>query len=68
MKRRLAMRRLVIHTKDVMIITGKSERYSRTLIQIVKEELRKEPHQYVTINEFAKYLGLDPEEVYSSIH
>ena len=57
------MKRLVLHTKDVMIITGKSERYSRELIRKMKEHFLKEKHQYITINEFATYLGLDADEV-----
>ena len=57
------MKRIVIHPKDIMIITGKSERYARYLIKKIKEELNKESHQYVTIKEGATYLGLDPEEL-----
>lgn len=57
------MKRLVIHTKDVMIITGKSERYSRYLIKKIKEEIGKQEYQYLTIREFCDYLGLNPDEV-----
>jgi hypothetical protein len=57
------MKRIVLHTKDVMIITGKSERYSRELIRKMKEHFLKEKHQYITINEFSDYLGLDNDEV-----
>ena len=57
------MKRLVLHTKDVMIITGKSERYSRDLIKKMKEHYLKKRHQYITIKEFCDYLGLDPDEV-----
>ncbi len=57
------MKRLVIHTKDVMIVTGKSERYSRYLIKKIKEEIGKREHQYLTIREFCEYLGLNPDEV-----
>lgn len=57
------MKRLVIHTKDVMIITGKSERYSRYQIKKIKEEIHKQEHQYLTIREFCEYLGLSPDEV-----
>ena len=57
------MKRLVIHTKDVMIVTGKSERYSRYLIKKIKEEIGKQEHKYLTIREFSEYLGLNPDEV-----
>lgn len=62
------MKRIVIHPKDIMIITGKSERYARYLIKQIKEELNKKSHQYVTIKECANYLGLDPEELAELIH
>lgn len=62
------MKRIVIHPKDIMIITGKSERYARYLIKQIKEELNKKSHQYVTIKECADYLGLDPEELAELIH
>ncbi|WP_146194073.1 hypothetical protein [Brumimicrobium oceani] len=51
------------HTKDVMIITGKSERYSRELIKKMKEHYLKKSQQYVTIKECSEYLGLDVDEV-----
>ena len=57
------MKRIVLHTKDVMIITGKSERYSRELIRKMKEHYLKEKHQYITIKECCDYLGLDVVEV-----
>jgi spore coat polysaccharide biosynthesis protein SpsF (cytidylyltransferase family) len=57
------MKRIVLHTKAVMNITGKSERYSRELIKKMKEHYLKKSHQYVTIKECSQYLGLDVEEV-----
>ncbi len=57
------MKRIVLHTKDVMIITGKSERYSRELIKKMKEHYLKKSHQYVSIKECAEYLGLKYDEV-----
>lgn len=57
------MKRLVIHTKDIVIITGKSERYARELIRKMKEHYLKKSHQYITIKECCQYLGLDPDEV-----
>ena len=57
------MKRIVLHTKDIMIVTGKSERYSRELIKKMKEHYLKKKHQYITIKEFCDYLGLDVDEV-----
>jgi hypothetical protein len=57
------MKRVVIYPKDVMIITGKSERYSRYLIQRIKKHLNKEDHQVVSVSEFCDYMGLRIEEI-----
>lgn len=60
------MKRVVIYPKDIMIITGKSERYSRYLIQRIKKHLGKEDHQVVSIVEFCEYMGL-AEELVSAV-
>ena len=57
------MKRVVIYPKDIMIITGKSERYARYLIQRIKKHLKKEQHQVVSISEFCSYMGLDEDTV-----
>jgi len=50
-----------------MSITGKSERYSRYLIQRIKKHLGKQDHQVISISEFCEYMGLQKEEVESLI-
>lgn len=50
-----------------MIITGKSERYSRYLIQRIKKYLNKQDHQVVSVAEFCNYMGLDIDEVEEQI-
>ena len=57
------MERLIIYPKDVMIVTGKTERHARYLLQRIKKALEKEEHQVITIAEFAEYLGVDLDEV-----
>ena len=57
------MDRLCIYPKDIMRITGRSERYGRHIIKKIKDELKKEPHQLVTIEEVCTYLGLKKEQV-----
>ena len=52
------MKRVAIYPKDIMIITGKSERYSRDLLKMLKEKLKKEKHQVVSLQEFCTYIGL----------
>ena len=44
-----------------MRITGKSERYGRKILKKIRERNRKEEHQYVTLEEFARYTGLSME-------
>ncbi len=60
-------KRLVIYPKDIMLITGKSERYSRYLLKRMKTYYNKLDHQYITITEMCLYLGLDPDEVSKTI-
>ncbi|MCB0447426.1 MAG: hypothetical protein KDD03_07935 [Gelidibacter sp.] len=62
------MKRICIYPKDVQIITGKGERYSRMIIQKIKKAHQKEAHQLVTIKEFCLFLGLDYEDVFNSIN
>lgn len=57
------MRRIVIYTADIMILTDKSESYARKEIQNLKRALNKEKHQKVTIREYCQYYGFKIEEV-----
>ena len=59
----MKLERLCIYPKDIMIITGKSERYSRKLLQEIKKQLGKKPNQFVTIKEFSEFSGLDELEI-----
>lgn len=60
-------KRICIYPKDIQRITGRSERYGRNILSEIKIKLNKEPHQFVTIHEFAEYSGLDLELVMSII-
>ncbi|MGC4128520.1 MAG: hypothetical protein QM564_02950 [Bergeyella sp.] len=55
--------RLCIYPKDIVRITGKSERFSRNLIRRIRISLDKEEHQFITIEEFCTYVGIDMEKV-----
>ena len=57
------MNRLCIYPKDIQIITGRSERYGRNLIKKIKEHLKKQQHQVVTVEEFCQYMGLQLDVV-----
>ena len=51
--------RACIYPKDIQCITGRTERYGRKLLKEIKLYLGKEPHQFITINEFAEYTGIE---------
>ncbi|MBT0549864.1 hypothetical protein [Riemerella anatipestifer] len=55
--------RLCIYPKDIVRITGKSERFSRNLIHRIRTAIGKQPHQFITIEEFCQYSGFDIEKV-----
>ena len=61
------MNRLCIYPKDIMIITGRSDRYGRNLIKKIKEHFKKQQHQVVTVEEFCQYMGLQLEAVVSQL-
>lgn len=52
-------KRVCIYPKDIQLITGRSERYGRKLLQTIKDALQKEPHQFITIKEFSEYSGIE---------
>lgn len=56
-------KRLVIYPKDVVQLTGRSERYSQKLLIKIKETFKKAPHQFVTLDEFAEFAGIPKDEV-----
>lgn len=57
------MNRLCIYPKDIQIITGRSDRYGRNLIKKIKEHLKKQQHQVVTVEVFCQYMGLQQDTV-----
>ena len=56
-------KRACIYPKDIQRITGRSERYGRKLMQDIRTFLDKEPHQFITVQEFAEYSGIEEETV-----
>ena len=55
--------RACIYPKDIQCITGRSERYGRKLLNKIKVYFGKQPHQFITVNEFSEYSGIDIEIV-----
>ena len=55
--------RACIYPKDIQCITGRSERYGRRLLNDIKLHFGKQPHQFITSEEFAEYSGIKLEIV-----
>ena len=55
--------RACIYPKDIQCITGRSERYGRRLLNDIKLHFGKQPHQFITSEEFAEYSGINLEIV-----
>ena len=60
---KIEQKRICIYPKDVQRITGKSYCYARLLLLEIKEQLNKEEHQFVSIEEFCLFTGLKLELV-----
>ena len=56
-------KRICIYPQDIQLITGRGERYGRKIIKTIKENLNKQKHQLVTIDEFCEYMGLEKNKV-----
>jgi hypothetical protein len=55
--------RICIYPKDIVRITGKSERYGRKLIERIKKEYSKQEYQFISVEEFCQFTGLKIEQV-----
>tara|TARA_B100000809_G_scaffold176833_1_gene174279 strand:+ start:190 stop:393 length:204 start_codon:yes stop_codon:yes gene_type:complete len=55
--------RACIYPKDIQCITGRSERYGRKLLNKIKEYFGKQPHQFITSEEFSEYSGINQKIV-----
>lgn len=60
--------RSAIYAKDVAMITGKSVKSAGRLIQKIKQDLGKDNHTILTINEFCKYMSIDLKDILSSLN
>ena len=57
------MHRLCIYPQDIQLITGKSERQCRNILNDIKVFYKKEKHQIITIAEFCNYMGLESDVI-----
>ena len=56
-------KRMVIHMKDIMIISGISERSARRLLYQIRKHYNKLPTDFVSIQEFCEFTKLKEEKV-----
>jgi hypothetical protein len=64
----MELKRIVIYSKDIEKITGRSGRYARKIMAILRRDLGKQRHQFVSVGEFCLYTGLPEEEVFQYIN
>jgi hypothetical protein len=55
--------RIVLQTKDIMLITGKSERTSRRLLKEIRKSARNSKVSFVSLEQFCAFTGMTREEV-----
>jgi len=60
---RMHLKRICIYPKDVQWITGKSEQSGRKLLKKIRENLGKQEHQFITVEEFAVYTGISLDKI-----
>ena len=63
----LVEKRICIYAKDIQVLTGKSERYSRKVVAQVRQHYSKSKDQLLTIKEFCEYMHLDEKEVKNAL-
>ncbi|MET0461629.1 MAG: hypothetical protein ABW007_00690 [Chitinophagaceae bacterium] len=59
--------RIVILSKDVENLTGRSKRAAQSLLQLIRKKLGKEKYHYITIAEFCEHTGIKEEQVREAI-
>ena len=53
----------IIYPKDIMKLTGKGERYARTVHKKIREHYGKASHQLLTTSEVCQYFGIRQEDL-----
>lgn len=62
------MYRFCIYPKEIAVILGKSETYSRNLVRTIKDAHGKSSHQPITIREFCDFMDLPYEDILRMIN
>lgn len=56
-------KRMVIYTKDVINITGRSESSCQRLLAKVRRHNKKKPRAVITVDELCEHMKLEKEKV-----
>lgn len=55
--------RIVLYAKDIILITGKSERTVRRMIAAIRKQYHQGENALVSVEDFCRYTGLKEEKV-----
>ncbi len=61
------MKREIIYPKDLQVLTGKSLKSARNLLEKMKAFYGKEKHHFITVRECSRYLNLDLQIVLNAL-
>ncbi len=62
------MKKIIITSNEVKCVLKVSPSYARRCIRQIKQTLKKEKHQVLTLKEFCKYYGFDQEQIKKEIN
>lgn len=60
--------RICIYLKDIMILTGKSHKTARRISSQIRKTFGKPDNAFITIREFAIYMGMDEAYIQEQMH
>ena len=55
--------RVVIYSKDIQNITGRSQRTARKMMSVLRKKYKKNKGDFITIDEFCQHTGIKKEQV-----
>lgn len=61
------MHRIFLTTSDLQIITGTGYRNCLNIMRTLKDSMKKESHQHITIKEYCSYEGIQESEVIEAL-
>ena len=59
----MSNQRVCIYAKDVSILLGKSYKQAVRILRTIKDAYGKQLNQYITVEEFSAYTGIDVETI-----